>query len=290
MKKIIKLTLIVISIFTLTGCLKRDQLEDITIMTTSYPLEYVIRQLYGEHSIVNSIYPDDTNTYTYSLSAKQINDYSQKDLFIYNGIFEKDRTTTVNFLDKNKNLLIIDAASGIETNWSTEEVWLNPSNLLMMAQNIRGGLEKYITNGYLIKNINNNYEKLKVELSELDAELKLTANNAVNKTIVVSSDSLKHLEKYGLNVISLDPSNTTTLDKNLDEVRTLIRTNAINYIFNLQYGEPNPVVKELVNNTNVTEVTFKRLDTITDEERNNQLDYITIMNQNIDLLKEELYK
>lgn len=290
MKKIIKLTLIVISIFTLTGCLKRDQLEDITIMTTSYPLEYVIRQLYGEHSIVNSIYPDDTNTYTYSLSAKQINDYSQKDLFIYNGIFEKDRTTTVNFLDKNKNLLIIDAASGIETNWSTEEVWLNPSNLLMMAQNIRGGLEKYITNGYLIKNINNNYEELKVELSELDAELKLTANNAVNKTIVVSSDSLKHLEKYGLNVISLDPSNTTTLDKNLDEVRTLIRTNAINYIFNLQYDEPNPVVKELVNNTNVTEVTFKRLDTITDEERNNQLDYITIMNQNIDLLKEELYK
>lgn len=292
MKKIkyIKFIALIIAVFTLTGCLKRDELEDISIMTTSYPLEYVIKTLYGEHSIVNSVYPDDTDTFNYTLSSKQISDYSKKDLFIYNGLLAKDRSTTINFLDKNKSLLIIDSASGIETNWGVEEVWLNPSNLLMMAQNIRNGLEKYITNSYLIKNINTNYETLKVNLSELDAELKLTANNAVNNTIVVTSDSLKYLEKYGITVISLDSSKTPVSQRDIDTVKNLINTNRISYIFNVQFGLENELAKELIKNTLVKEVTFRRLDTITDAERSNNQNYLTLMNRNIELLKEELYK
>ncbi|HIQ64105.1 MAG TPA: cell division protein ZapA, partial [Candidatus Faecenecus gallistercoris] len=35
---------------------------------------------------------------------------------------------------------------------------------------------------------------------------------------------------------------------------------------------------------------FKRLDSITDEERDNKEDYVTLMNDNIDLLKNTLYQ
>ena len=58
-----------------------------------------------------------------------------------------------------------------------------------------------MTNSYLEKEIDKKYEEIKVTLSELDANLKLTAENASRKTIVVNNNSLKYLEKYGFNVI-----------------------------------------------------------------------------------------
>ena len=94
-------------------------------------------------------------------------------------------------------MLIIDATYGMEITYGEEELWLNPSNLLMMTQNIRNGLQEYMTNSYLEKEIDKKYEEIKVTLSELDANLKLTAENASRKKIVVNSDSLKYLEKYG---------------------------------------------------------------------------------------------
>ena len=69
-KNIIKLFLVVITITIIfSGCFKYDDMQGINIITTVYPLEYVTNKLYGENSVVNSIYPDgtDTNTYKYRL-------------------------------------------------------------------------------------------------------------------------------------------------------------------------------------------------------------------------------
>ena len=75
MKRIKIFTLISLSLLLLTGCslFKRDNMENINIITTVYPLEYSIDYLYGESSIINSIYPDDTNTdeYTYENVIKK---------------------------------------------------------------------------------------------------------------------------------------------------------------------------------------------------------------------------
>ena len=57
MKKGFKL-IIIICLMTLTGCFKTSSMEDITIYTTTYPIEYVVNRLYGDHSTVKSIYPN----------------------------------------------------------------------------------------------------------------------------------------------------------------------------------------------------------------------------------------
>ena len=41
MKKIIYTIILTLGIFTLTGCFKMDDMEDITIYTTSYPIEFI---------------------------------------------------------------------------------------------------------------------------------------------------------------------------------------------------------------------------------------------------------
>ena len=286
MEKIKYLGILILLLTIATGCFKRDNLEGIEIVTTVYPLEYTTNYLYGEHSIVNSIYPDGTDTSTYKLSKKQINDYSKKKLFIYNRITD-DKDIAIQFLDKNEDMLIIDATYGMEITYSEEELWLNPSNLLMMTQNIKNGLKEYMTNSYLEKEIDKNYEEIKVLLSELDAEIKLTAENATRKTLVVNSDSLKFLEKYGFEVISLD-KNSTISDRTISDVIEKINNNEVRHIFKLENKENSDAINKIIADTKVETYTFRKIDNINDEERNEDINYFTIMNSNIELLKSEL--
>lgn len=290
MRKVKLFLLGVFGILFLTGCdlFKVDTMEDIDIITTSYPLEFILKTLYGDHSLVKSIYPDGTDISTYKINEKLLDNYSREDLFVYVS-FGNDKDIAVELLERNKKLLLIDGSLGMSPDY-IEELWLNPSNLLMVAQNVKNGLTEYINNNYLIKEVEENYEELKLKLSELDAEIKLTAENATSKTIVTSNKSLNYLKKYGFNVISLDNDNTS-LDKTVKEVTDMINVSSIKYIYTLENTETNETVKLLLeNNSSLKELKLKKLDNITDDERNNNDDYFKLMQYNLDQIKKEVYK
>ena len=147
MKRIIGLFSIGL-VFLTSGCFKKDDLEDITIYTSVYPIEYIVDTLYGKNSNVKSIYPDGVDVSKYSLTDKQIKDYSKGNMFIFNGLSdEKDYVTSM--FNYNKDLMIIDTTATMEYNNHVEELWLDPSNFLMMSLNVKNGLLEYITNQYL---------------------------------------------------------------------------------------------------------------------------------------------
>lgn len=286
MKKLFTIfSILFISIIS-TGCFKRDSLEDITIYTTTYPVEYITNYLYGEHSKVNSIYPNGTDINKYSLTAKQIKDYSEMDMYIFSGLTnEKDY---VNPLFKhNKDLMIIDASQSMSYTYNANELWLDPSNFLMLSLNIKNGLNEYITNHYLKKEINDNYENLKLEISNIDAKFSLMSESTDNKTIVFDNNTFKFLEKYGFNIISLDE--TTVTEKNISDVTNMIKNNQISYIFTTDLDNLNEAVTNIKQNTNVQVIKLHTLSNLTDDDRSNKSDYISLMNENINLLKNELY-
>ena len=287
MKKKLLFIILLLLLTLTTGCFKRDSMEGINIITTAYPIEYVTRALYGEHSVVNSIYPDGTNIYEYKFKEKQLNDYSKKDLFIYLGL-SNDKDIALDLLNRNNEILPIDGSFGMELNYSIEELWLNPSNLLMISQNIKNGLQEYINSSYLNKEIDQNYNELKLKLSELDAEIKLTAENSAIKTLIVSNDVFKFLEKYGFEIISLDPDSVN--EKIISDATALINNGTSKHIFVLENDKENEHIKTLQQNTIVEVTTFKNLANITDEQRNNSEDYVKIMNENLELIKKETYR
>lgn len=287
MKKSFLVILTVLLLCITTGCFKRDNMEDISIITTAYPIEFVTNELYGESSKVSSIYPDGTNPYQYKFNKKQLDDYSKKDLFIYLGLTD-DRDIAVDLLNRNNDILIIDASFGMELKYGMEELWLNPSNLLMISQNIKNGLQEYINSSYLNKEIDKSYSDLKVKLSELDAEIKLTAENSSTKTLIVSNDVFKFLEKYGFEVISLDPDTVT--DKVIIDAIDKINSGANQYIFTLENDKENEHIKTVGQSTTVELLTIKNLANVTDEERKNNEDYIKLMQENLELIKKETYK
>jgi zinc transport system substrate-binding protein len=271
----------------LTGC-KSDDMEDINIAVTNYPNEYITKALYGKHATITSIYPDGVDTDTYKISSKQKEDFSKYDLFIYNGLIEKERNLAVDLLDLNPDLKIIDTAYVLTTDYSPVELWLNPSSLLMMSQNVRLGLEEYTSNTYLTKDIDAKYEKLKIKLSELDADYRVAVKNTDNKTIVVADSGLKYLEKFGLDVICIDSDAT---DKTISQAQQLITSGTISYIYAFKGESLNDNAKDLLKtNSGLKKLELHKLDNISDSERAAGKDYLTIMNENLDLLKQELYQ
>ena len=289
MKNKYKLLILLPILILLTGCqlFKRDSMENISITTSNFALEYTTRYLYGDNSLVTSIYPDGVDVNEYKFTKKQDKDNSEKDLFIYIG-GSNDAEQAVTYVKNNDEIKLINATLGMKYNYGIEELWLNPSNMLMIAQNIKNDLQAYITNTYLIKEIEDNYNNLRLELSELDAEIKLTVENATKKTIFVNNNALRFLEKYGLTVYVLD-KDLDIYEKNLSIFKNMINEGMIKNIFILENSEISDEVQALIDDKKVSKEVYRNLQNIKEEERNSDVTYISLSKDNLELLKKELY-
>lgn len=284
-------TLIIIGLFlsliTLSGCTKDGNASSMTAYTSVYPVEYILDNLYGEDIAIYGIYPDGINYKNYELTNKQLSDYSRGDLYVYNGTIQKEKDYAVELLNKNKRIKIIDASLGMNYTNDVAETWLNPANYLMMASNIKKGLEEYIDEKIEKKKIDDNYDALKLSLSKIDAELKSIAGNANSNILIVSNDAFKYLEKYGFTVISLEENENLT-DKIISDVKKMLETKMIHYIFLMDDEEENKTIKSLTENYKVQTARLSSLSTLSATDRKDKKDYVSIMMDNINSIKLEV--
>ena len=287
MKKFFKLLLLTLLLIIPTGCTNSDNMEDITIYTSGYPIEFVTNKLYKDYSKIYNMYPRGIDITKYNLTKKQVNDYSNSDLVIYSGLVD-DNDNIVKMVNNNKKLKIIDATSRIDYNNEVNEVWINPSNLLTISQNIRNGLKEYITSKVIKDKIENNYNDLKMNISTIDADLKEMAENTNDKTLVVANNDFNFLSKYGLNIMSLDEK--TNNDKNISDIKNLIKNGTVKYIFMMDNEEETDIIKSIKQEyPNIEILYIDSLNNISTKDKNEGKDYISIMNENIDKFKQELY-
>ena len=285
MKLIRSLVVLFITLILLTGCFKRDNMDDISIVVTKYPIEYLVKNIYGFNSTVSSVYPVGSDVDTYTLSKKQIRKYSTNDIFVYNGLTD-EKKIAASLLNYNSGIKIIDVAKGLNDTYEEEELWLSPSNYLMLAQNIKDSLLSYTNSTILKQEINDAYEELKLNISMLDANIKVIAENASNKTIIVGNDLFKFLEKYGYNVLSIDESKNKKSD--YQEAKNLVSNKSNSYVFVLEKSVNDENVAKL-KNAGASIVSIKSLKSLTQDEINDGYDYLQYMNTFIDDLKSEVY-
>lgn len=285
MKLIRSLVVLFITLILLTGCFKRDNMDDISIAVTKYPIEYLVKNIYGFNSTLSSVYPVGSDVDTYTLSKKQIRKYSTNDIFVYNGLTD-EKKIAASLLNYNSGIKIIDVAKGLNDTYEEEELWLSPSNYLMLAQNIKDSLLSYTNSTILKQEINDAYEELKLNISMLDANIKVIAENANNKTIIVGNDLFKFLEKYGYNVLSIDESKNKKSD--YQEAKNLVSNKSNSYVFVLEKSVNDENVAKL-KNAGASIVSIKSLKSLTQDEINDGYDYLQYMNTFIDDLKSEVY-
>ena len=142
-----KFFVILLGVLLISGCSFNESSENLTIYSTYYPIEFATSYMYKDYSTISSIYPSGADIESYSLTDKQKHLYSKGDLFVYAGV-TKEVDLAVKFLNTNSELRIIDATKGLNYNIGVEELWLDPSNYLMIARNIKSTLLDYEKNVY----------------------------------------------------------------------------------------------------------------------------------------------
>lgn len=289
MKKRILLTFLsILSVFLLTGCFDTNNLEGSNITTTVYPVEYLVDRLYGEHSNITSIYPNDVEISKYELTDKQVKKYAKETtLFVYNGL-SNEKEIAKTFINKNRNLQIIDVSYGLNYKYGVEELWLNPNNYLMLANTIKNDLIELSASKYAAEEIEKNYAKLEEDLTTLDAELRNIAESAVNsktETIVIAYDALGFLERYGFDVVNISSENNIT-----SSIKNKFKNKTYTKIFVADKSKISDSIKDLVDNYQAQLIEINIMDTLTDQERNNKDNYLTIINDFITKLSDTVLK
>ena len=288
MKKFLMITMIVMLCFT-SGCeIKRDRLENVDIYTTVYPIEYIVESLYGEKAQVYSIYPAEVNLDDYKLTDKQISTYSKCAIFVYNGL-TNEKVIARDMLNANTNLKLIDVSQGLEYENAIEELWINPRDYLMLAHNIKNGLEEYITNKYIIEEIQKDYEKLKILISSFDAELNAIPLNGDDANLVIGSKALLFLEKYGFNITNVDGNGEEVSSTIMTKAKRLIKEKKVKYIFLLDNSEETKEIKELVS-VGAKVVKLRTMTIKTESDITNSITYKNMMQETLDIIKKEVYE
>lgn len=284
MKRIFKGLLCLLVIFSTTSCFKRDNMENISIYTTVYPITYIIQSLYGNNSTIASIYPSGVDSNNYEFTDKQLNSYASSDLFIYNGL-SNEKEIARKLINKNKKLRIIDVSYGLKIEYGNEddvaELWLSPNNYLMLATTVKDNLEDFVTSTYIKEEIENNYKKIQEDVSLIDAELRSLGSTSANKnknTIVVSSNMFKFLENYGFKVISLEDEKNVT-----NELKNNFTNKVYQYIF-VEDNKTTDIVDELVNNNNAKIISVNTMSNFTENDTNES--YINVLREFINHLSE----
>jgi len=287
MKKIKLLCLLVVSIFLMSACsFKTSDLENAKIYTTIYPVEYITEYLYGENSTIESIYPVGVNLNDYNLTDKQIDNYAQGDLFVYIGL-GNEKEIAKSFINKNDELLIIDATYGLSYNNNIIELWLAPNNFLMLAKNIKNSLNEYLDNAIKEEVVNDKYDELYEKVSWVDAELRNIAKDAKDdgdNTLVVSSNVFKFLENYGYNIISLEDIETSGSENAINDIKSKFKDSKYTEIIKLNSEDDTELMNELKTKYKATIYGINNIVTNSDTAS----DYVSIQYENIAIIRDIL--
>ena len=269
---------------TLSGCFDKKETiikDKPTIYTTVYPVEYIVDYLYKDYADIQSIYPTDADVDKYTLTPKQLKDYSLGNYFIYNGL-TNEKQIAKSLINNNNAIQLIDVSYDLNYNYGVEELWLSPNNFLMLTKNVKNNLINSIPEKFeQIKSIESKYKELEEILSLLDAELRNTANNAKsagNNKILAASYVFKYLEKYGFEVATLE--NVKVDSKEYND----IKKNNYKFILTKDADEQNETVKKIVAEKNLNIARVNSMHTLSNENIENNEDYISIMNKYINEL------
>ena len=282
MKKLSLLGICCLLCLFLTGC---DADDSMKVYTTVYPIKYLVDTLYGAHAETESIYPNGTDTENVEFTKKQLDTFSKGSLFIYNGT-SNEKNIAKTLVSKRKNLKIIDVAYSLKTKYDMEELWLSPSNYLMLATNLKDGLESQLGTRYLNEEIDKNFRDLEEKLSMMDADMRMTAKQASSRneqTIVASSNVFKFLEDYGFIVLSLEDYEEGS--STYESLKNSFRSGTYKYLL-IKSNEENNKITDFTTNASATTISVPMMHTLTEEDVQNQNTYFTIMNDFVSNLKQ----
>ena len=297
--------------FALTGCNTEKSTEKTTessasstqteetssklkVMTSFYPMFDFASKVGGDKVEVTNMTPAGTEPHDWEPSAKDITQLEKADVFIYNGADMEHWTDDVlNTLD-SKKITVVEASKGIdllkEGKSYDPHVWLNPLNAKKEMENIKDALVKADEKNkdYYEKN----YETYAKKFDTLDSEYTTTLSDVKNKNLIASHEAFGYLcEAYGLKQIGIEglsPDSEPDAAK-MKEIIRFAKKNNVKTIFFEELVSPKvskTIAKELGAETKVLDP----IEGLSEDQQELGADYFSVMESNLQTLKEALNK
>ncbi|WP_321387305.1 metal ABC transporter substrate-binding protein [uncultured Enterococcus sp.] len=282
--------------------------DDITVMTTFYPMYNFTEQVVGDEGTVELLIPSGTDAHDFEPSAKDIAKISDSDVFVYNSTeFETWAEDILANVDQEK-VKVVEASQDIElmegdahdheddeahaghdhSHDVDPHVWLDPVLAQKEVEAIRDGLiEKYPDKKEAFeKNAAAYIEKLQ----NLDTEYKEAFADAKNKTFVTQHAAFGYLaNQYGLtqeSISGISPDQEPSPSR-LAQLKEFIDEHEVSVIY-FEATASSKVAETLAKETGVELSVLQTLESLTEDEQKAGKDYISVMQENLEALKKSI--
>jgi len=167
-------------------------------------------------------------------------------------------------------------------------VWIDPIRSITIAENIKDALIKLKPEEK--DTFEANFEKLKTQLEELDQSFTTLVNESAKKEILVSHAAYGYWqERYGIeqiSVLGLSPTEEPS-QKQLQTIIETAKEHDLKYVI-FETNVSSKIADIVQSEIQAEALTLSNLETISEEDRENNEDYFSIMERNIETLKKAL--
>lgn len=285
MKKIF-LLIMLLALLT-SGCADKGKEQDkLQVSASFYPMAEFARAVGGDKAQVTTLVPDGAEPHDWEPSPRDLTKIGRSQLFVYNGLVEPWAEQALQAVAERK-VLSVQAGSGLYDNGSKQDphVWISPKKAMIEVQRITEAFcEADAANAaYYQANCRQYLE----QLQQLDKQMQEIAASAQKKVFITSHAAFGHLAAdYGLRqlaVSGLSPQAEPT-PADLQRLAGIVKQEQVGYIFFETLSDPR-IAQVLAKETGAETAVLDPLEGLSEEGRKENLDYIKIMQRNIDNLK-----
>ncbi|MBX8935817.1 zinc ABC transporter substrate-binding protein [Enterococcus gilvus] len=303
----------------LTACGGQEKKEassndKIQVMTTFYPMYEFTKQVVGNKGEVELLIPAGTEPHDFEPSAKDLAKISDADVFVYNSpeleTWTDNLTDTIDtkkteIIQASKNITLMDGAEHDHEEAHDDHdakeheedghdhdldphVWLDPVLAIKEVETIRDQLSKKYPEDQATfeKNAASYIDELKTLNEDYQAGFKA----AKNKTFVTQHAAFGYLAKqYGLTqeaIAGISPDQEPSPSR-LSELKHYVDDHQVKVIY-FEENASSKVAETLSKETGVKLKVLNPLESLTEKQIKNGEDYVSVMRENLDALKESI--
>jgi zinc transport system substrate-binding protein len=280
------------------------------VYASIYPMYDFAQKIGGDKIDLRMMVPPGAEPHDWEPTAKLMAQMEKADVFIYNGAnMEMWADKLVKSISSEK-LKVVEASSGVslikledheEGEYGKHEgeednhgdydphVWLDPMRALKQAENIKNAF--VAADEENMEFYESNFNEFANKLRELDQKYREELKDRKLNEIVVAHAAFGYLaDRYGLEQISvsgLTPQEEPSAAK-MAQITELVREHGIKYIFFETLTSPK-LAKVIANETGAKTAVLNPVGGLTKDEIEEGKGYISIMEDNLEILKKALY-
>jgi len=279
--------------------------KKLIVYASIYPMYDFAKNIGGDKIELKQMIPVGAEPHAWEPTAKLMAAMEKADVFIYNGAGMEPWAEKLVKSLKNEKLIVVDASEGIELlefehgeehdgerdhihGRYDPHIWLDPMNAIKQAESIKNALVK--GDGANKEFYEKNYKDFANRLKTLDERYKYELGRLKKKEIVVSHEAFGYLAKrYGLLQIAvkgITPEEEPSPAK-MAEITEILKSRDIKYIF-IEALTSSRLSEALAKEVGAKTAILNPLGGLTEEDIKGGKDYISVMEENLAVLKKAL--